>query len=153
MKKQSIFMVLLLASVLLPTSLLGRQKNYDVFQVLMARHYVQMQKIMQQKNLSPFFMDVSFKNEAQVKNILHQVAASRAGFMKMQYISYSNINGDAKMVNVSLIRNGNMVRVLRSTNDNGVLLKAVYDYNAQTGELKTGGFANKKQVLSAKYSI
>ena len=148
------FLIVFAAAVFLGAGLAARPVTAgDVFNQLLVRHHQEMQKLMTTRTMSPFFLDVSFNNEAQVKRLLHSVSHGKSGYMQMSYTSYSNFNGDRRLVNVSILRNGDQVKLMRTTNDNGQLLKAVYDFNASTGELKTDAFANQERVQSVKYSI
>jgi hypothetical protein len=103
-----------------------------------------------------FFSDVSFARDRQVENFLRNVsAASQPGqvYSQVSFTRMVAIGGDVRSVSYSLVNDGANVRLVKSCNINGQLLKAVYDYDVAGRKLRTGGFDGQKPIKNSEYSI
>ena len=87
-----------------------------------------------------FLIDTSFTRERMTRNFFQTIKASveegriPGGLMRMSYTSMTSINGQFKAVHYSYNVDGKNVTLVRSTNNNGNVLKAVYQYN-RSGKL------------------
>ncbi|MFZ5629404.1 MAG: hypothetical protein ACOY5B_09780 [Spirochaetota bacterium] len=130
-------------------------------QRLLAMHQTEMQAVFagvgSGSSAAPaFFTDVSFTSDRQVENFLRNVSASGQPGQVFSQVSFTRmvaIGGDVRSVSYSLVNDGTSVRMVKSSNINGQLLKAVYDYDIAGRRLKTGGFDGKKPIKNSEYSI
>lgn len=153
----------LFASVLLVSATSARPKAarpMNDLQMLLAMHQNEMQAFFAsaqgQPALPAFFCDVSFIGEKQVESFLRNVSTSAAPgqvYSQVSFTRFVSVGGDMRGVSFSLVNNGGNVTLVKSTNINGQMLKAVYELDAASRKLKTGTFDGKKAIKSSEYSI
>ncbi len=154
----------LLAFILTPALLLAgpmRSRKITDLERLLAMHQAEMQAVFagigSGSQVAPaFFTDISFVNDRQVESFLRNVSASSEPGQVYSQVSFTRmvaIGGDVRSVSYSLVNDGANVRLVKSTNINGQLLKAVYDYDVAGRRLKTGAFDGQKLIKGSEYSI
>jgi hypothetical protein len=159
LKKQSLLAFFLAPAVLFAGPIYKRI-NSDL-QRLLALHQAEMQAIFAGMGsthaaIPAFFTDVSFVNDRQVEAFLRQVSASSQPGQVYSHVSFTRmvaIGGDVRSVSYSLVNDGANVRLVKSSNINGHLLKAVYDYDVAGRRLKTETFDGEKAIKNSEYSI
>lgn len=149
--------------VLTSISLIARppQRPVNDLQRLLAMHQNEMQAVfagMGSGNAAApaFFTDVSFISDRQVENFLRNVSASGQPGQVFSQVSFTKmvaIGGDVRSVSYLLVNDGANVRLIKSSNVNGQMLKAVYDYDVAGRKLKTGAFEGQKVIKNSEYSI
>ncbi|HNA78683.1 MAG TPA: hypothetical protein PKM44_00560 [Turneriella sp.] len=154
----------LLAFFITPALLLAgptRGRAINDLQRLLAMHQAEMQAVFAgigsgSPAAPAFFTDVSFLNDRQVESFLLNVSASSQPGQVYSQVSFTRmvaIGGDVRSVSYSLVNDGANVRLVKSSNVNGQLLKAVYDYDVAGRKLKTGAFDGQKTIKNSEYSI
>lgn len=156
--------LLLIAVSLSPALLIAgpaKSRTISDLQRLLTMHQAEMQAIFagmgsETSVARAFFTDVSFASDQQVENFLRQVSASAQPGQVYSQVSFTRmvaIGGDVRSVSYSLVNDGANVRLVKSCNINGQLLKAVYDYDVAGRKLRTGGFDGQKPIKNSEYSI
>jgi len=145
------------------TALLARPRNRvaNDLQKLLSLHQTEMQSFFAalntgNKTLPTFFCDVSFTNEAQVKQFLRNVSTTSPSgqiYSHASFTQFVSINGDMRSVSYNLTNNGGNVTFVKSTNINGQMLRAIYEYDGAHRKLKTATFDGKKAIKNSEYSI
>lgn len=138
-----------------------RQRPVSDLQRLLAMHQSEMQAFftgMGQTNaaIPAFFCDVSFTGDRQVENFLRNVSASAAPGQVYSQVSFTkmvSINGDMRSISYQLVNDGANVTLVKSSNVNGEMLRAVYEFDSAARKLKTGTFDGKKAIKNSEYSI
>jgi hypothetical protein len=138
-----------------------RHRPVNDLQRLLAMHQSEMQAVfagMTSGNaaMPAFFCDVSFTNDRQVENFLRNVSASAAPGQVYSQVSFTKmvaINGDVRSVSYQMVNDGANVTLVKSSNINGQMLRAVYEFDSAARKLKTGAFDGKKAIKSSEYSI
>lgn len=154
----------LIAFLAVPGVLLAgpaKSRHANDLQRLLAMHQAEMQAVFAgigsgSSAALAFFTDVSFLNDRQVESFLRNVSASSQPgqvFSQVNFTRMVAIGGDVRSVSYSLVNDGANVRLVKSCNINGQLLKAVYDYDVAGRKLKTGAFDGQKTIKSSEYSI
>ena len=154
----------LITSALLVSAGSARPKHarpMNDLQKLLAMHQSEMQAFFAsaqqgQPAIPAFFCDVSFIGEKQVESFLRNVSTSAAPgqvYSQVSFTRFVSVGGDMRGVSYSLVNNGSNVTFVKSTNVNGQMLKAVYEFDAHSRKLKTGTFDGKKAIKSSEYSI
>lgn len=155
----SLLIVLFSTAILLagPTKV----RAVNDLQQLLSMHRTEMQAVFAgvgsgSRAAPAFFTDVSFASDRQVENFLRNIsAASQPGqvYSQVSFTRMVAIGGDVRSVSYSLVNDGSNVRLVKSSNINGQLLKAVYDYDVAGRKLRTGGFDGQKPIKNSEYSI
>jgi hypothetical protein len=137
-----------------------RNRVQSDLQRLLALHSSEMQAVFagmdKRAPLPVFFCDVSFANNRQVESFLRQVSADAPSGQVYSQVSFSqfiSINGSMRSVSYNLVNNGGNVTFVKSTNLNGQILKAVYEFDAASRSLKTATFDGQKEIRNSAYSI
>jgi len=138
-----------------------RHRPVNDLQRLLAMHQSEMQAVfagMANGNaaIPAFFCDVSFTNDRQVENFLRNVSASAAPGQVYSQVSFTKmvaINGDVRSVSYQMVNDGANVTLVKSSNINGQMLRAVYEFDSAARKLKTGAFDGKKAIKNSEYSI
>lgn len=138
-----------------------RQRPVNDLQRLLAMHQSEMQAVfagMTNGNaaMPAFFCDVSFTNDRQVENFLRRVSAGTAPGQVYSQVSFTKmvaINGDVRSVSYQMVNDGSNVTLVKSSNINGQMLRAVYEFDSAARKLKTGTFDGKRAIKSSEYSI
>jgi hypothetical protein len=138
-----------------------RNRPVNDLQRLLAMHQNEMQAVfagMANGNaaMPAFFCDVSFTNDRQVENFLRNVSASAAPGQVYSQVSFTKmvaINGDVRSVSYQMVNDGANVTLVKSSNINGQMLRAVYEFDSAARKLKTGAFDGKKAIKNSEYSI
>lgn len=159
MKRMLVLLVIGFSTVALSAKP-SRRVQSDL-QKLLALHSAEMQQIFAgmekvDPTLPVFFSDVSFTNERQVENFLRNVSVDAPQgqvYSQVSFTQFVSIGGNMRSVSYNLVNNGGNVTFVKSANINGQVLKAVYEYDAQAGKLRTGTFDGKKAIKSSEYSI
>lgn len=139
----------------------AKSRVLNDLQRLLAMHQAEMQAIFagigSGNSVAPdFFTDISFTSDRQVESFLRNVSASSQPGQVYSQVSFTRmvaIGGDVRSVSYSLVNDGANVRLVKSSNINGQLLKAVYDYDVAARKLRTSGFDGKKPIKNSEYSI
>ena len=155
----SLIAFLSVPGVLLAGPAKGRPTN-DL-QRLLAMHQAEMQAVFAgigsgSSDASAFFTDVSFLSDRQVESFLRNVSASSRPGQVYSQVSFTRmvaIGGDVRSVSYSLVNDGANVRLVKSSNIYGQLLKAVYDYDVAGRRLKSAAFDGQKTIKNSEYSI
>lgn len=161
MKKMQI---VLLAAFTVPALLFARPRQarpVNDLQALLAMHQKEMLSVFAgmgspDNGIPAFFTDVSFVSDRQVENFLRNVSASSGSGQVFSQVSFTRmvaIGNDVRSVSYSMVNDGANVRLIKSSNVNGHLLRAVYDYDVAGRKLKTGTFENQKAIKNSEYSI
>lgn len=107
-----------------------------------------------------FFTDAAFLEDRQavrfLKQVKAQVNASRnyPGMQSMMsFTRMTAVNGDYRMIQYQFAADGNNIRLVRSTNNNGELLKSVFDYDISGKLLNVTDTSNQKIVEQKLYKI
>lgn len=153
-------LALVLTPSVLPAGHLGG-RTADDLQRLLALHQAEMHTIFagmgsEGAAVPAFFTDVSFLSDRQVESFLRTVSASSRPGQVYSQVSFTRmvvIGADARSVSYSLINDGAAVRLVKSSNVNGQMLKAVYDYDVAGRRLKTATFNGQKPIKNSEYSI
>lgn len=138
-----------------------RQRPVNDLHRLLAMHQSEMRAFfagMGQANAAvpAFFCDVSFTNDRQVENFLRNVSVSAAPGQVYSQVSFTKmvaINGDVRSVSYQLVNDGANVTLVKSSNVNGQMLRAVYEFDSAARRLKTGTFDGKNAIKNSEYSI
>ncbi|AFM12194.1 hypothetical protein [Turneriella parva] len=138
-----------------------RNRPVNDLQRLLAMHQSEMQAVfagMANGNaaLPAFFCDVSFTNDRQVENFLRNVSASAAPGQVYSQVSFTKmvaVGGDVRSVSYQMVNDGANVTLVKSSNINGQMLRAVYEFDSAARKLKTGAFDGKKAIKNSEYSI
>lgn len=154
---------LIFVMALSATTLVAKPKNraQSDLQRLLAMHSAEMQAIFSgmEKNgtaMPVFFCDVSFATDSQVENFLRNVSMGAPQGQVYSHVSFTqfvSVGGNMRSVSYNLVNNGGNVTFVKSANINGQLLKAVYEFDAAAGKLKTGTFDGQKVIKKSEYSI
>ncbi|MDH5680201.1 MAG: hypothetical protein OEZ36_01325 [Spirochaetota bacterium] len=105
-----------------------------------------------------FLIDTSFTGERMTKSFFHTIKANiesgkmPRGLMHMSYTKFVSINGQFKSIHYSYRVRGEKVILTRATNNNGNVLRAVYQYN-QSGNLLNIQEYKGNKLLSDKSHI
>lgn len=157
------FLTIMIIISMTGTALLARPRNRvaNDLQRLLSLHQTEMHAFFTgintgNKTLPEFFCDVSFTNDAQVKQFLRNVstaAPTGQAYSQVSFTQFISINGDARSVSYNLTNNGGNVTFVKSANINGQMLRAVYEYDGAHRKLRTGTYDGKKSLKNSEYSI
>lgn len=149
--------------VLSTATLIAKSKDrvQNDLQKLLAMHSSEMQAIFAgmgttNSSLPGFFCDVAFTNDSQVENFLRNVSATAPQgqvYSQVSFTQFVSIGGNMRSVSYNLVNNGGNVTFVKSANINGQVLKAVYEFDAAAGKLRTGTFDGQKVIKKSEYSI
>ncbi|MDH5717083.1 MAG: hypothetical protein OEZ22_05540 [Spirochaetia bacterium] len=172
MKKKIIFISVLLGFALFSMSIAEEKKikeKYiiDEFQSLLKQHVSFLEKRFENSVLldtfeKSFFIQMAFIENTQTKNFFNNVAQSfqnyekngqAAGYTRISYSSYLFINGDTKSVHYNYQSDGKLVSLEKYTNNNGKLIKAVYNFNIAEKRLDVREFKDNKKLNENEYKI
>lgn len=131
---------------------------------LMIQHQNYLDRLFKEMNVSfareinsfdrTFFTEVGFLNDVQAVNFFNNVESSLEkgiiprsnGVMSISYSKYVNINGAVTGVNYSYNSDGKVVTLVKSTDTNGSLDKAVYRYDIKGRKLDVKEFKGRNLV-------
>ena len=105
-----------------------------------------------------FFNDFQFMSQFQGQSFFRQVATSlknsnRRGRIFMSYTSSRFVHGKAYSVSYTFQSNGSNAVLVKQTNNNGKLLKAIYNYDVNIKNLQINEIKNKKFLFQKEYKI
>ena len=105
-----------------------------------------------------FFSNVGFMQLGETHgfftNLQEQI--SNGNFQGNFVISYTNatfVDGKMQSVSYTCSGNGKNAQVVKMTNNNGQILKAVYDYDMSQKQMKVQEYKNKQIFNKKEYSI
>ncbi len=94
-----------------------------------------------ERDLDPFdrdfFVNISFMKDRTTNNFFKTIKANvekgnvPSGLMQISYTSYTSINGKYTGVHYEYKSDGKNVILIKATNNNGNILKAIYNYNTK----------------------
>ncbi len=154
-----------LSLVMLVSSLMARpvQQATDPFIQLLQQHQQQVNAYFLRLEANSgfekaFFSDISFASDQQIEAHLKKIATTyeKQGSVGRSFVSFSrfvSINGQTSAISYTLTNDGHNIHLVRTTNYNGQVLKAVYNYDIKAKVMTAGLQQNDKIFLKEDYSL
>ncbi len=105
-----------------------------------------------------FFVNINFMKDRSTNNFFKTIKANvekgnvPSGLIQISYTQYTSINGKYTGVHYEYKSDGKNVILVRATNNNGSVLKAIYNYNTKGKLLDVKEYRGDK-VISKKVHV